>query len=438
MKKNLFETRVSPSACRAPRAILVCAMAAVAIAVAAPAHAGRVSDGPQQDTPTATPARAPKQTMVLTFTLSGGSSEDRTNVDSNAGPRTPVADADVALAYHRRGKHSTFDLNGRSVVREEDSTVTPMRQQVEFTAARVGRRQQFSLNQSASYSPSYQFGGMTNLSLSPETDVAESHGDFANTRLAALASNTDVDWGMTLGRHYSLSASYSVRRTMFDHASLDMTSQDVGGRISRRLTRYLSLRTGYTYRIADSALATGGQLRVHDIDAGIDFSRPITFSRRTTFSFASGSSLTPSAHGMAYRATGDAALTKLMGRSWNARIGLKRSVRLVEGFAQPVVDNAASAALSGNLRRRLSLSLAGSLSAGTIGLESGAGNDYTNWTVASGFGISLGRRAAIDVQYFAAGDDFDEAVILPPGVQAQRTRQGVRLSLTWRAPLIRY
>jgi hypothetical protein len=47
-----------------------------------------------------------------------------------------------------------------------------------------------------------------------------------------------------------------------------------------------------------------------------------------------------------------------MGRSWKARAGVNRSVRLVEGFAEPVLDNSLNAALSGNLQRRLSVFVA--------------------------------------------------------------------------------
>src|SRR5262249_24782926 len=156
--------------------------------------------------------------------------------------------------------------------------------------------------QSLSYAPSYQFGAMPGPALTPETDVAQAHGDFANADLDALTSSTGVGWNRTLGHRFALTASYDLRRTLFDqrHSDLDMTSQDAGAGLTRRLTRYVSLHGAYTYRVADSS-SMGGRVRVNDIDAGVDFSRPLTVSKRTTLSFATGSSMVPDAEGTAFR-----------------------------------------------------------------------------------------------------------------------------------------
>jgi len=392
----------------------------------------------------ATPAAArrapetPKQTMALTVGLSGGSSEERGDVNPSQ-TDGPVTDADATLAYHHRGRRTTFDLSGQSVVRGTQTEVTPMRQQGTFAFAATGQRQQFHLNQSASYAPSYQFGGTPGPAMTPETDTAQAHGDFANADLDALTSSTGVGWNRTLGSHFALTASYNLRRTMFDqaHSDLDMTSQDVGGGISRRLTRYVSLHGAYTYRVADSP-SMGGRVRVNDIDAGVDFSRPLTVSKRTTLSFATGSSIVPDAQGMAYRVTGNAALNRAFGRTWNLRVGVNRAVRLVEGFTQPMMENSLDTALGGNLARHLSWSSSGSYSTGSVGLEQQAQNGYTNWTAASGLNVELGRHALFNVHYFIASDDFDQGVALPPGLVNQRLRQGVRAGITLRAPLMGY
>jgi hypothetical protein len=412
------------------------AFALTAVATSAGAQTTTV-DAPGQSTPL--PSRysrvAPVHAMGLTVSLSGDTSDE----ESDRGSRVlrPVADVDTTLGYHRHGRRIEFDLNGQSIVRRTDTAVKMMRQQGIVDISIAGMRQQFHASQGVSYAPSYQFGGITDFTDSPEMAVADSHGDFANSNLTALALDSTIDWTRTLSRRFVLSTSYNFRRTTFDRAGLDMTSYEAGAGLTRRLTRYASLRTGYAYRSATTGLTPGRPLRIHDVDAGIDFSRPVTLSKRTTISFGSGSSLTPTARGLAFHLTGDAAVTRRMARTWRARLGVTRSVRLVEGFAQPVLDNAINTTLTGNPRRRLSLSASGSVSTGKVGLDGGKLSAYANWTTASGLSVAVGRWTTFDAQYFCAGERFNRGVSLPPGLENHRMRQGLRVGVTWHAPLLR-
>jgi hypothetical protein len=378
--------------------------------------------------------------MLLAVSLSGGNSDEVTDGGTSAfATAGPHADADAMLTYQRRVGRATFGLNGRSVFRDAQSTLTPMRQQGGLDVAVVGLRQQFRASQSMSYSPYYQFGGMTDIAPTPLVEAAQAHGDFANADLAAVASTTDVEWSWALSRRFALSASYNLRRTTFGRSELDMTSQNIGARLTRRLTRDVSLRTGYTYRASGSALTALRPPRVDDLDVGLDFSRPLSISKRTTLSFGSGSSITPQAQGMAVHLTGDAALTRLIGRTWNARMGLNRSVHLLEGFAQPVLANAINASFGGALQRYLLVSSSASFSTGAVGPTAGGANGYTNWSAAAGLSVPVGRRAMFEAQYFVAGDRFDEGVALPPGLlDRRRQRQGLRVGFTLRAPLLGY
>jgi hypothetical protein len=125
-----------------------------------------------------------------------------------------------------------------------------------------------------------------------------------------------------------------------------------------------------------------------------------------------------------------------MARTWNARIGMTRRVRLVEGFTQPLLDNSLVTTVSGNLRRRVSLSSSASVSTGGVGLAASGRNAFANWTTASGLSIAVGRRMTFDAQYFCLGERFNAGVKLPPGLQNGRFRQGVRVGFTVRAPLV--
>jgi hypothetical protein len=48
------------------------------------------------------------------------------------------------------------------------------------------------------------------------------------------------------------------------------------------------------------------------------------------------------------------------------------------------------------------------------------GNGYTNWSAGAGLSVTVGRRASIEAQYFIAGDEFENGVVLPPGLSHER------------------
>jgi opacity protein-like surface antigen len=315
--------------------------------------------------------------------------------------------------------------------------VTPLWQLAGADFSFAGARQQFQAVQQVSYSPYYDFGGLQDRNTSPIGDAAASHGDFANRDLAALTSTTDVSWSRPISRRIAVSAAYNLRRTTFGRSELDMTSQSLGGRMTRRFTRYVSLRTGYTYRVADPALAQTRTPRNHELDLGLDYSRPLSISKRTTLSVASGSALTPQGDRLAFNLTGGAALTRQIGRTWEARAGVNRSVQLLEGFTEPVLINGVTATLSGAVRRRVNFSCAVGLSTSSVGLDTGSANGFASWTGGAGLSFALGRRAALEAQYFYAGYRFDGDLAVAPGLaNGRQQRQGVRVGLTWREPLV--
>ena len=413
---------------------LACAAFICGAAASATAQTGSPTDA--APSPRRAPAQPP-QTLLVGVSVFGGSNDTAEESISGIDVGTH-ADADATLAYTRRAGRASFGLSGQSVLRHSHAELTPMRQQGGIEYSFNGARQQFRASQSLGYTPYYQFGGVTQLSFVPITDSAQSFGDLANTNLDAFTAVTDVDWTRTFSERVSMSATYNRRGTTFDQSELDMITQSAGARLSRKISRFASLRTGYTYRIGDTG-STGATepLRQHDVDLGIDYSRPVSASGRTTVSFGSGTSVTPQDDGFAYRLIGDAALNRLIGRTWNARIGVNRSVQLLEGFAEPVLANIVNLGLGGTLHRRVSVLWYGSMSTGTVGLTSVEGNGYRNWSAGGGLSVMVGRRASIEAQYFIAGDEFEDGVALPPGLSHERRqRQGLRAGFSWRGPLV--
>jgi len=418
------------------RRLIRLAWVVLACGVAMPAAAQTAS---QPDTaPSAQRAPAqPPHTLIIGASLFGGSS-DAANESASGIAVGPHADADAIFAYTRRKGRASFGVNGQSVLRHSHDELTPMRQQGGVDFSFTGGRQRFRASQSLGYTPYYQFGGVTQLALMPLSESAQAYGDLANAELDAIAATTDVEWSRTISDRVGFSAIYNRRSTTFGQSEMDMVTQSAGAALRRRITRFASLRTGYTYRTGNTGFATTSQpLHDHDLDLGVDYSRPVTASGRTTVSFGSGSSVTPQDDGFAYRLTGDASVTRLLGRTWNARVGVNRSVQLLEGFAEPVLANIMNLALGGTLHRRVSVLSWGSMSTGTVGLTGAEGNGYANWSAGGGLSVRVGQRGSLEAQYFIAGDEFEDGVLLPPGLSHERRqRQGLRAGFSWRGPIV--
>lgn len=389
--------------------------------------------------PSPAPARRapaePLESMLLTVSLSGTTSEADSASSASEDSR-PGGDVDTTVAYHRRGKRVTTDVHGQSTVRRVDGLLIPLRQAGALEIAAAGQRHRLHLTGGMSAMSAYQFGGGSAFAPPAELDAARAHGDLANATLEAVELNSNLDWGWSIGRRSALTASYTLRRTTFDRPGLDMTTQELAGALTRRIARFVSLHAGYAYRVV-STPTLGTPMHLSDVDAGIDLARPITVSRRTSLSLRSGSSLVPASQGpVGVVITGDATLTRRVGRSWSLRGGVNRSVRLAEGFTAPLVDNRLTTTFGGPLHRRLAFSVSGLLSTGTVGITADGANGYRSWATASALTMTLARNVMLAAQYFWIANRFQPGVQLPGEVVRDGDRRGARLDFTWRLPLV--
>jgi hypothetical protein len=398
-----------------------------------------VAAGASAQTTASRTRREPPQTMMLTLSLSGAGAGDSEDVAPEVAALTGLhTDTDALLTYGRRLKRATLSANGRTVVRYDARSheLTPMRYQGGAEFAVSGSKRQFRATESVGYSPFFQFGFAPEASPSELDETSQAHADFANASLSAYASTTDVTFSQAISRRATLATSYNLRRTVFGDPDLDLTAQTIGAHLSYRLTRTLSLRTGYGYQTAGDGLAQEGAVRGHDLDLGLDFSRAISITRKTTLSFSSGSTTTTQGDQTAFRFIGDANLTRQIGHTWSARVGFKRDVQMLEGFGAPVLSNTLTTAFGGSLSRRVGFSSTISGSTGVVGLQSASDNAFWNWTGAAGLRFTLGRRSSLQTQYFYSGHQFDQSVRLAPGLASKQKRQGVRVGMTWQAPLL--
>jgi hypothetical protein len=409
-----------------------------------PAHAAVPAPPPRR------PVLEPPQSMWLTLSLFGGSN-DADGALGGGGESSGVhEDLDAMMTYRRKTRRTAVGVDARSVVRNGERVrgVTPMYEGVGLSASFTGRRNQFHASQSADYIPYYQFGAASDANAVALGNTAQSHGDFANANLSAFESGTSVALTRAVGRRDSLTMNYDRRQVRFSSSDLDLLSQRIGARFTHHVTEGVSLRAGYGYRTADLAIPGASRLHYHDLDIGLNYSRGLSVTRKTTITFNSGSSIVPqepqpvaqgenaSLPGMSFVMSGGAALTHRMGRTWSARIEGTRGVEMLEGFARPVVANRLATNLAGNWSRWVSFSSVTGFTTGTVGVGGDAGTKYETWNASVALQIAVSRRCAIAAQYSAFSNRFGDEVLLPTGVTSTLQRQVLRIGLTWRTPMI--
>ena len=381
-----------------------------------------------------------RPTLALTLSLSGaGADETGSASGAFAGFQN---EGEASLVYASRGKRTSLKMSAHSVVRYQPArgalSTTHDQGAADFSIA--GTRSSFHVSQNFTYTPSFQYGALSETSGAAApgyalAETAQAHGDYANAGVGAYRSETTVDVSRTLGRRSTLSVSYGLRHTAFTGADAGFIAHAAGFRLTRQFTRHAALRAGYGYQFGGGRpLVTGIPARAHDIDLGIDYGRALSFSKRTSISFGTGSAIVTEQLRTVYRVTGAVSLTRAIGRTGSAGLTYRRGVRILEGFGTPVMFDAVNAGFSGSLARRLTLVASAGVSSGTTGATSSGG--FGTLTGTAALRATLSRRTAFEVQYFCFRQRADEAVGLPPGFGGTMNRQGVRVGVTWGASLL--
>jgi hypothetical protein len=167
----------------------------------------------------------------------------------------------------------------------------------------------------------------------------------------------------------------------------NLGSTFVGARLTRELSKGLAARVGYGYTWFDSVetrtLATGTVVKetagMHNIDVGLDYARTLTFARRTSFSFGTGTTLWRRTNGTDFNGSGQtqfnlngfATLNRQFLRTWATSLRYTRGTSYLEGYNEIVVFDEASASVGGLLTDRL---------------DASAGVSYTNAGIQTGLG----------------------------------------------------
>jgi hypothetical protein len=227
-------------------------------------------------------------------------------------------------------------------------------------------------------------------------------------------------------------------------ATRDLQSYALGGRYGYDLSRNMTLHFGYVYRSGQYSYTINSKPAVvHDIDAGVDYHRPLSLTRRTHVNFSVGSSIVsvPAAATSTtenqFRVVGSASLSRDIGRTWRAQLTYHRGAGFAAGFNEPLFSDAAIAFIEGFFSRRVDFHGEGGFSEGSVGFSSSLGNDYRTYNANVRIRVGIGAALAAygEYLYYSYGTGAD--VFTAAGVPKSLDRNSARLGLTLWLPLIR-
>lgn len=241
-----------------------------------------------------------------------------------------------------------------------------------------------------------------------------------------------------------LYAEASYLRTTADGTDFDRDTRRIGGGYSRQMTSRLTLNAGYDYYVSVYGDPQAGRRTiVNDVNLGVNYIWPLSFSRRTTVEFSGGTDRvtreglgTPSVDVL--RATGSATVTHLIGRTWTLQGDYNRGLQFVELFPDPFFADSVTTSIDGMLSRRVEFRATAGYADGNLQVSSsgtpGTSRTTTSATARVAYTFARAFEVAADYAYYYY--DIGSAVELPVGMVPTLDRQTFRVNLRYWIPLL--
>ena len=362
--------------------------------------------------------RFAKSGMVGTFSGSASYSLDRSRLSLGLGASTstryyPSQDPQEFVSGQGADAHATF---------------------------RLGRRSSLQATQSVSYQP-YSFTSILPTAFAPLDGQAPSRTvgvDAASTAYLGhesyLSYQTGVSFQQELSRRVSLMLGYDMVDSETAYSGGDFRTRSGRAGLRYSLSKGLGVRLGYGYTGGDYS----GDRRFHtsNIDAGVDYNRALSFSRRTTVSFSTGSTALTDAQGNdRFEITGSARLNHEIGRSWNLWGSYDRQFSFIDALLTPALTDSFGAGFGGLFNRHVQWETTAVALIGNLGSSNVAGRSFDTYQGTSSLQIALMRNLSLVTSYSYYHYRYDANVVLPPGVAHNIDRQSVQTSISVWAPI---
>ena len=407
---------------------------AVAIAVSTSCAAvARAQDAPAVD---------PRQRQSLIVTFSADHAVDAGAAalptlqahDSINGVHTNVRGS---VAFKRQPRRYAFTLNASSSAAYYpglDRVLSAGHSLNASFATSLGRHTRVSMVQQVHRSPFYQLTPF----FAGDSAAVSPLDDFMIFRWNNTSSSTGVIVTHEIGRRSSITMNYAASTTWLEGETFAMQSATAG--YNYRITRYATARVGYGRRRGGRRAALAGlpqrSAESHDVDLGVDYSRPLSLSKRTTLAFYSGSSMVPSEGGTHVHLSGGASLTREIRRSWSARLDYGRALQLVETHDEPLLIDSLSLQIGGQVINRLNLGVSTSLTQGQAGF--GAGDrSYATYLAAARARWSMSRTLTVYADSSFYRHNFGAAVEIAPRLERHMDSVQFRVGVMTSFPVFR-
>jgi hypothetical protein len=404
------------------------------------------------------PSPQPRSGDTLDFMVSAyGAVQDNGPriTDASQGSSEPLkggtfGGATASLTYSHRGDRVSFGLSGGSAVSYQRTSSEPFIAAYNmgaFSGVTLDNRTTINVGQTVLFSPYYR--SVFGVQIDPtQTDPATgSPADYGVFRADSWTYHTTARMTRRLGVRSTFDVNYRLRLVDFKTNALGVNQQDVGAHYGRELSQHATLRAGYRYQVGTSDFtlqAHNEPVALHYIDLGVNYSRPLSLSRRTTVSFSTGSALIQRARdnlvsgnsSPMFRVLGNVGLQHEIGRSWTARVGYNRDVGFVEGFTDPLLSDSVAASIIGLVTRGINVLASATYSHATPANASTSNIDHEAFGATARLQKALTHNVALFGQYVFYQTNRGSAVPLPTAIE-EFDRHVVRGGLTWWLPILR-
>ena len=384
-----------------------------------------------------TPAAAgPDRPVSVTASTFAGYETDVTEGSSARadGAGASHAGAGLSLDYAAATRKISFYTAGVSefrYYRSERGITAPLASGSAGFGVPLGRRFRFDGSAQSSYLPRFQFSVLPVTTVIP-VDLPQATMDYGISSYDVVSYQGNALLTFRVDDRSSIRLNYG--RSQFKYLGRDyrLDTDSVGAGYSRSLTRYATLLVGYDEQNGHYGAHLGSAastLRRRSIDAGINYSRPLSQSRRTTIGFTTGSTALDDGNETVYTFTGNAKLNHRLARRWNLGLAYSRHLGLVGGFDQPIFADSTAVNVEGLLGHRVLFNASAGYSNGTVGLTS-RGRNYDSRQANARVDVPItARRLSVFGNYFYYQYMFDGSVALPAGLAPHVSRHGVRAGL---------
>ena len=296
------------------------------------------------------------------------------------------------------------------------------------------KRTSLNAYQTVAYQPFYAFVPFPPLFAPDLGEVISPETDFRAAETDSLLYTASASVNHGLSRRASLIGRYSYTFNDLGSDELDIAYHYAESRLSYTLTRDLAARVGYGYGRSDAVNEQDQDLiSTHLIDAGLDFNRALSLTRKLKLSFNAGVTGTRDDETTHYAIIGGARLDREIGRSWNASLAYDRNVGFTPPFREPLLYDSLTFMFDGMISRRLQFHSTAAAVYGNVGLEEG--DKFSTYYTTTGISYGLSRSLGLGIDYTFYRYSFD-TVVLPEIRGGFLNRHSVRAYLTYWLPLI--